>query len=248
MHYPHIDPVIVGFGPVAVRWYGLAYLDRLRRRVVARQPPRARPAPAGPRSRFPTSSSTARSAPCSAAASATCSSTASNSFSPIRCGCCGSGKAACRFTADCSASRLRSGCSHVPTHRTFLQVSDFVAPLVPPGLGFGRLGNFANTELPGRMTDSAFGMIYPCHCRCDPRDEPAVHRAVGGVRAAPVAAVPGVRRRAGAVRDRLAVFFEAARDRRGLGRVPDRLRAAARHDRDSSASRTCSSASSRSTG
>jgi phosphatidylglycerol:prolipoprotein diacylglycerol transferase len=48
------------------------------------------------------------------------------------------------------------------THRTFLQVSDFVAPLVPLGLGFGRLGNFANTELPGRMTDSALGIIYPC--------------------------------------------------------------------------------------
>jgi len=26
MHYPHIDPVIIGFGPVAIRWYGLAYL------------------------------------------------------------------------------------------------------------------------------------------------------------------------------------------------------------------------------
>ena len=49
------------------------------------------------------------------------------------------------------------------TKRRFLQVCDFVAPLVPPGLGFGRLGNFANTELPGRMTDSAFGLIYPCH-------------------------------------------------------------------------------------
>jgi phosphatidylglycerol:prolipoprotein diacylglycerol transferase len=48
------------------------------------------------------------------------------------------------------------------THRTFLQVSDFVAPLGPIGLGFGRLGNFANTELPGRMTDSPLGVIYPC--------------------------------------------------------------------------------------
>jgi phosphatidylglycerol:prolipoprotein diacylglycerol transferase len=46
--------------------------------------------------------------------------------------------------------------------RTFFQVADFMAPLVPLGLGLGRLGNFANTELPGRMTDSAFGMIYPC--------------------------------------------------------------------------------------
>jgi phosphatidylglycerol:prolipoprotein diacylglycerol transferase len=43
------------------------------------------------------------------------------------------------------------------------QVTDFVTPLVPLGLGLGRLGNFANTELPGRMTDSAFGLIYPCN-------------------------------------------------------------------------------------
>ncbi len=48
------------------------------------------------------------------------------------------------------------------TGRTFLQVGDFVAPLVPIGLGLGRLGNFANTELPGRATDSIFGIIYPC--------------------------------------------------------------------------------------
>lgn len=48
------------------------------------------------------------------------------------------------------------------TQRSLFEVGDFVAPLVPLGLGFGRLGNFANTELPGRMTDSTFGMIYPC--------------------------------------------------------------------------------------
>jgi len=48
------------------------------------------------------------------------------------------------------------------TGRTFLQVGDFGAPLVPLGLGFGRLGNFANTELPGRATDSIFGLVYPC--------------------------------------------------------------------------------------
>lgn len=46
--------------------------------------------------------------------------------------------------------------------KTFFQVSDFVVPLVPLGLGLGRLGNFANTELPGRMTDSVFGLVYPC--------------------------------------------------------------------------------------
>lgn len=46
--------------------------------------------------------------------------------------------------------------------RTFLDVGDFVAPLVPIGLGFGRLGNFANTELPGRVSESGFGFNYPC--------------------------------------------------------------------------------------
>lgn len=46
--------------------------------------------------------------------------------------------------------------------RTFFMVTDFIAPLVPIGLGFGRLGNFLNTELPGRITDSAMGVHYPC--------------------------------------------------------------------------------------
>ena len=46
--------------------------------------------------------------------------------------------------------------------RTFLDVADFVAPLVPLGLAFGRLGNFINTELPGRITESAVGVHFPC--------------------------------------------------------------------------------------
>ncbi len=46
--------------------------------------------------------------------------------------------------------------------RSFLEVADFVAPLVPLGLGFGRLGNFINTELPGRVTESALGIHFPC--------------------------------------------------------------------------------------
>ncbi len=46
--------------------------------------------------------------------------------------------------------------------RGFWPVADFVAPLVPTGLGLGRLGNFANTELPGRVTEAPWGLIYPC--------------------------------------------------------------------------------------
>src|SRR5690606_16220670 len=38
---------------------------------------------------------------------------------------------------------------------------DFVAPLAPIGLGFGRLGNFINGELWGRVTDVPWAMIFP---------------------------------------------------------------------------------------
>lgn len=44
---------------------------------------------------------------------------------------------------------------------TFFTLLDFVAPLVPIGLGLGRLGNFINQELWGRATDVAWAMIFP---------------------------------------------------------------------------------------
>ena len=44
---------------------------------------------------------------------------------------------------------------------SWLTVMDFIAPLVPLGLGFGRLGNFINGELWGRPTDAPWGMVFP---------------------------------------------------------------------------------------
>ena len=38
---------------------------------------------------------------------------------------------------------------------------DRVAPFVPPGLGFVRVGNFMNSELLGRPTDISWGVIFP---------------------------------------------------------------------------------------
>jgi len=43
----------------------------------------------------------------------------------------------------------------------FFTIMDFVAPLVPIGLGAGRIGNFINQELVGRPTDLPWGMVFP---------------------------------------------------------------------------------------
>lgn len=46
-------------------------------------------------------------------------------------------------------------------NRPFFATMDFVAPLVPFGLGAGRLGNFIGGELWGRPTDLPWGMVFP---------------------------------------------------------------------------------------
>ncbi|URJ29187.1 prolipoprotein diacylglyceryl transferase [Blochmannia endosymbiont of Camponotus modoc] len=46
--------------------------------------------------------------------------------------------------------------------RPFFQISDFVVPAVPFGLGLGRLGNFINGELWGRIAiDIPWAMLFP---------------------------------------------------------------------------------------
>jgi phosphatidylglycerol:prolipoprotein diacylglycerol transferase len=47
--------------------------------------------------------------------------------------------------------------------KTFFEVTDFIAPLVPLGLMTGRLGNFINGELWGRVADPSlpWAMVFP---------------------------------------------------------------------------------------
>ena len=47
------------------------------------------------------------------------------------------------------------------TGRTFFQITDFIAPSIPIALGCGRIGNFINAELPGRVTEVPWGLVYP---------------------------------------------------------------------------------------
>ncbi len=44
--------------------------------------------------------------------------------------------------------------------KRFFDVTDFVALWTPIGLGFGRLGNFINHELWGKVTDAPWGMVF----------------------------------------------------------------------------------------
>lgn len=47
------------------------------------------------------------------------------------------------------------------TKTSFFKVTDFIAPVVPVGLGCGRIGNFINGELWGGPSDLPWAMIFP---------------------------------------------------------------------------------------
>ncbi len=46
-------------------------------------------------------------------------------------------------------------------HKSYFGVCDFIAPLAPIGLGLGRIGNFINGGLYGRVTDVPWEMVFP---------------------------------------------------------------------------------------
>ncbi len=62
--------------------------------------------------------------------------------------------------------------------RPFLEVSDLVAPCVPPGLACGRIGNFINGELPGRFADPGlpWAMVYPQTGSALPRHPSSIYQ------------------------------------------------------------------------
>lgn len=62
--------------------------------------------------------------------------------------------------------------------RNLFDVADFAAPFFPIGLGAGRIGNFINGELWGRVTDVPWGMVYP-HVGPEPRHPNQIYQFLG---------------------------------------------------------------------
>lgn len=67
--------------------------------------------------------------------------------------------------------------------RAFWDVMDFIAPLVPLGYAAGRIGNFINAELPGRVADPSlpWAMIWPNVDNLPRHPSPFYQAAVDGV-------------------------------------------------------------------
>ncbi|OGA51606.1 MAG: prolipoprotein diacylglyceryl transferase [Betaproteobacteria bacterium RIFCSPLOWO2_12_FULL_62_13] len=56
---------------------------------------------------------------------------------------------------------LAMACFASSRKQDWLAITDFIAPLVPLGLGAGRLGNFINAELWGRPAAVPWAMVFP---------------------------------------------------------------------------------------
>lgn len=62
--------------------------------------------------------------------------------------------------------------------KDFFTVADFIVPFLPLGLAAGRLGNFINGELWGRVTTVSWAMVFP-HVDLQPRHPSQIYEMLG---------------------------------------------------------------------
>lgn len=70
---------------------------------------------------------------------------------------------ACLITADLSESSSLPPSGAIKEKENMVHTLDFIAPLIPLAYAAGRIGNFINGELPGRIADASlpWAMIWP---------------------------------------------------------------------------------------
>ena len=107
----------------------------------------------------------------------------------------------------------------------FFNVADLVACAAPIGLFFGRLANFVNGELWGRVTDSPLGMVFPTGGPLPRHPSQLYEAASEGLILFLVLAVlaqqPAVRLRSGMLAGIFLVGYAVARSTCELFREPD---------------------------
>jgi phosphatidylglycerol:prolipoprotein diacylglycerol transferase len=108
------------------------------------------------------------------------------------------------------------------TNRTLFQIGDFIAPIAPIGLFFGRMGNFINQELWGKPTDLPWGMVFTT-ADAQPRHPSMLYEAIleGLVILVIVWVVARRPRAAGVLAGLFLVAYALARSLVELVRVPD---------------------------
>ncbi len=232
LHYPNLDPVAIKLGPLAIRWYGLAYITGLvlgwRYTVWLARQKRFN----GPDSR-PTATDL------------------DDFLFWAMAGVLIGGRMGIvlfyqpsKYFADPisifkvweGGMSFHGGLIGVITamilfaHRrriALFQLSDLVACATPIGLFFGRLANFVNGELWGRVTDSPLGMVFPGEEAGPlPRHPSQLYEAASEglilfVLLAILAQIPGVRRRSGLLTGLFLIGYSIARSTCELFREPD---------------------------
>jgi phosphatidylglycerol:prolipoprotein diacylglycerol transferase len=108
---------------------------------------------------------------------------------------------------------------------SFLHLSDLVCAAAPIGLFFGRIANFVNGELWGRTTESPLGMVFP-GAGPEPRHPSQLYEAASEglilfVLLAILAQIPAVRRRKGLLSGLFLIGYAIARSICELFREPD---------------------------